>query len=147
LLARQVTCVTVLDISAAAIARAQARLGPAQSRVTWIQADVVDDWPVPVVDIWHDRAVFHFLTEADDRARYRARLRAGLRPGGSLIVAAFGPEGPPMCSGLPTVRYSPEALSIELGASYSLQEAVREMHQTPFGTSQEFWYSRFSYRA
>ena len=144
LLNQQVSCVSVLDISAAAIARAQVRLGPAHSKVTWIEADVVDDWPVPAVDIWHDRAVFHFLTDPDDREKYRAHLRAAVRPGGSVIMATFGPEGPQMCSGLPAMRYSPEALETELGAPFRLRETVREMHPTPFGTSQEFWYSRFA---
>jgi len=144
LLNQQVSCVSVVDISGAALARAQARLGPARARVNWIEADVTGDWPVPSVDIWHDRAVFHFLTAAEDRLRYRAHLRAGLRPGGSVIMATFGPEGPDMCSGLPTVRYSPQALAAELGASYALHETVREEHATPSGTTQEFWYSRLT---
>jgi hypothetical protein len=144
LLNQQVSCVSVLDISAAAIARAQVRLGPAHTQITWIEADVVGAWAVPAVDIWHDRAVFHFLTEADDREKYRAHVRAAVRRGGSVIMATFGPEGPQMCSGLPTMRYSPEALEAELGAPFRLRETVREMHSTPFGTRQEFWYSRFA---
>jgi hypothetical protein len=144
LLSRQVSCISVLDISAAAIAQAKARLGPAQTQVTWIEADVVGDWPVPAVDIWHDRAVFHFLTQADDREKYRAHLRAAVRRGGAVIMATFGPEGPRMCSGLPVMRYSPESLEGELGAGFRLRETVREMHPTPSGSSQEFWYSRFA---
>jgi len=112
--------------------------------VSWIEADVMDDWPVPSVNIWHDRAVFHFLTDANHRARYRERLREGLLPGGTLIVATFGPNGPDRCSGLPTIRYSPEALAAEFGAPFRLEESIRESHATPFGTTQEFWYSRFT---
>jgi SAM-dependent methyltransferase len=138
------TCVYVLDISAAALTRAQGRLGPRQHRVTWIEADVTGEWTIPSVDIWHDRAVFHFLTEAVDRERYRECLRQGLRPGGSVIMATFGPEGPTLCSGLPAMRYSAKALERELGEPFRLQERVRELHRTPFGTTQEFWYSRFT---
>lgn len=143
LLDRQVSCIAVLDISGAALARARARLGLAHTRVTWIEADVTEAWLVPEVDIWHDRAVFHFLTQAADRERYVARVRTGLRAGGSLIIATFGPDGPEECSGLPVMRYSPEALAVELGAQFHLQEAFRELHETPFGTTQVFWYSRF----
>ncbi len=142
LLSRASTCVKVLDISAAALARARDRLGADATRVDWIEADVTGEWAVPAVDIWHDRAVFHFLTSADDRARYRAHLRTSLRPGGSVIMATFGPEGPEMCSGLRTVRYSPQALAAELGEPFELRETVREVHETPLGSTQEFWYSR-----
>ena len=144
LLNQHVSCVSVLDISGAALARAQARLGPAHTQVTWIEADVTADWRVPSVDIWHDRAVFHVLTRADERQRYCANLSAALRLGGSVIMVTFGPDGPEMCSGLPTIRYSPQALAAELGAAYQLQETVREEHATPFGTVQEFWYSRLT---
>ena len=143
LLGRASTCVKVLDISGAALARSRARLGADASRVEWIEADVAGDWKVPSVDIWHDRAVFHFLTGVDDRARYRAHLRRALRPGGSVIMATFGPEGPRICSGLSVVRYSPEELAVELAEPFELRETVREMHPTPFGSTQEFWYSRF----
>lgn len=112
--------------------------------MTWIAADVTDHWPVPAVDIWHDRAVFHFLTDSVDRDRYREQLRRGLRRGGSLVIATFGPEGPEKCSGLPVRRYSPSALEAELGAPFRLQESVQEIHTTPFGTTQEFWYSRLT---
>jgi hypothetical protein len=97
------------------------------------------------VDIWHDRAVFHFLTDPVERGIYRDRVLQGLRVGGSLIVATFGLEGPPKCSGLPTVRYSPESLSQEFGSRFRLEEAIRERHQTPFGTTQDFSYSRLRF--
>jgi len=144
LLDRSVTCISVLDISAAALARAQQRLGPRQAQVRWIEADVTGEWTVPRVDIWHDRAVFHFLTDPEDRVRYRERLFQGLRPGGSAVIATFGLHGPLVCSGLPTVRYSPERLAAELGGAFRLRESVREVHPTPSGTTQEFWYCRFT---
>jgi len=144
LLDRAVTCICVLDISGAALARAKQRLGPRQDRVRWIEADVTGEWAVPRVDIWHDRGVFHFLTDAEDRARYRERLLQVLRPGGSVIIATFGPHGPVTCSGLATARYSPEQLAAELGGAFRLRNTVRELHSTPSGTMQEFWYCRFT---
>ena len=144
LLQRQVTCISVLDISGAALARAQRRVGPAGTCVRWIEADITGGWATPVVDMWHDRAVFHFLTTAHDRDRYRERIREAVRPGGSVIMATFGPSAPEMCSGLPVVRYSPEALATELRAPFRLEESVRELHTTPFGSTQEFWYSRLT---
>ena len=143
LLQREVGCVCVLDIAGAALDRVQSRLAHASNRVQWIEADVTGDWPVPPVDIWHDRAVFHFFTDPADRERYIARLRQAVKPSGAVIIATFAPDGPEKCSGLPVVRYSPEALEATLGAGFQLQEAVRESHATPFGTTQEFWYSRF----
>jgi SAM-dependent methyltransferase len=143
-LEKGVGCVYVLDISGAALARARARLGEHARRVTWLEADVTADWQVPSVDIWHDRAVFHFLTSAGDRARYIARLRTALRTGGSAIIATFAPDGPDRCSGLPCVRYSPDSLLRELGDEFRLDEWVRESHQTPSGIRQEFGYHRFT---
>ena len=145
LVAQGASCVTVLDISGAALERSRTRLGPKSSQVTWIEVDVTSEWPVPAVDVWHDRAVFHFLTEASDRATYRNRLEQGLRPGGSLIIGTFGMGGPQKCSGLPTVRYSPESLSHELGVRFRLEESTSELHQTPFGTTQDFCFSRFRF--
>jgi SAM-dependent methyltransferase len=143
-LSRGVGCVCVLDISAAALQKTRARLGENARRVNWIQADVARDWHVPLLDIWHDRAVFHFLTSAEDRARYVAHLRTALRPGGSAIIATFAQDGPEECSGLQCVRYSPDSLQRELGAGFRLDEWVRESHQTPFGTVQQFGYQRFT---
>lgn len=144
LLDRSVRCVTVLDISSAALARARERLGPRQTGVKWIEADVTGDWTTAPVDIWHDRAVFHFLTASADRHRYRTQLLRRVRREGSVIIATFGPKGPARCSGLPTMRYAPEDLETELGRQFHLRETVREAHSTPFGTTQEFWYSRFT---
>lgn len=144
---REVGCVCVLDISSAALGRAQARLAECARQVQWIDADVTGEWPIPSVNIWHDRAVFHFLTDPQDRLRYRQKLEKAVRPGGAVIIATFAPDGPEKCSGLSVVRYSPDALEAELGACFRLQEAVREPHLTPFGTTQEFWYCRFARRA
>ena len=143
ILSRGVRCVSVLDISEAALQRARERLGDPGRDVNWIAADVTGEWPVPRVDVWHDRAVFHFLTDADDRARYVSQLRASLRLGGVAIIATFAPDGPEKCSGLACVRYSPESLSVELGAGFRLEESVGESHSTPFGTVQQFSYQRF----
>ena len=143
-LLKGLSCVTVLDISGAALRRAQERLGDRARAVTWIEADVTGDWRVPLVDVWHDRAVFHFLTDADDRSRYVARLRRALRPGGSAIIATFAPDGPEQCSGLSCVRYSPDSLAQALGDEFRLDEWIRESHRTPVGTVQQFGYQRFT---
>ena len=95
------------------------------------------------MDIWHDRAVFHFLVEAEDRARYFAHLRDTLKPGGSAIIATFALDGPTTCSGLPVVRYSAQTLAAELGEEFQLAETRAWRHVTPRGTSQSFQYSRF----
>jgi SAM-dependent methyltransferase len=143
LVKRGLTCVTVLDISTAALERARIRLGTAADIPTWIAADVTGDWSVDPVDIWHDRAVFHFLTNADDRARYRTHLRAALKTGGTAIMATFALDGPEKCSGLPVARYSPDTLAAELGPDYQLIDALHHVHHTPSGATQSFQYSRF----
>ena len=143
LLSRNVSCISVLDISAAALARARTRLAPAHEQVSWIEADVMDDWPVPSVNIWHDRAVFHFLVEAKDRLRYLTHLRKTLKVHGGAIIATFAPDGPDKCSGLPVARYSPDALAAELGEEFTLLESRLHPHRTPSGTVQSFQYSRF----
>ena len=137
-------CVCVLDISAAALRKAHKRLGENARRVNWIEADVSGNWHVPLVDIWHDRAVFHFLTSPQDRARYVTHLRTALQPGGAAIIATFAQDGPEECSGLQCVRYSPDSLQRELGAGFRLDEWVRESHQTPSGIVQQFGYQRFT---
>jgi SAM-dependent methyltransferase len=143
LLAKGVGCVCVLDIAGEALTLAQARLGSDGGRVQWIVADVTEPWVAKPVDIWHDRAVFHFLTNASDRAGYLVQLRRHLKPGGTAIIATFGPDGPEKCSGLPVVRYTPEALAEELGHSFMLVESVPELHHTPHGKTQAFQYARF----
>jgi SAM-dependent methyltransferase len=141
LIARGVRCVTVLDISGAALERAQARLPDAP--VTWIEADVTGDWSAEPVDFWHDRAVFHFLTDAADRARYKEHLIKIVKPAGHAIIATFALDGPRKCSGLPVVRYSGETLAAELGPEFHLVETVHELHHTPGGAVQPFCWSRF----
>ena len=133
--------ITVLDISAAALGTAQERLGPRASEVTWLEADITTArLPHHSYDVWHDRAVFHFLTRAEDRRRYIQAVKDSVRPGGHVIVATFAPDGPLRCSGLDTVRYSPDALHSEFGGAFELIESLPETHHTPFGTDQKFIY-------
>ncbi len=143
LLALGLTCVAVLDVSGAALARARTRLGTAATTVRWIEADVTGDWAAPQVDIWHDRAVFHFLTTVEDRDRYRAHLRGTVKPGGVAIIATFAPDGPAKCSGLDVARYSPESLAHELGPDFTLVAARPHLHTTPGGSPQSFQYAAF----
>lgn len=143
LLDRGVTCVAVLDVSHAALSRARVRLGPLASVVHWIEADVVGEWRWKPVDIWHDRAAFHFLIAPEDRQKYRARLTEMVKPGGSVIIATFALEGPDKCSGLPVMRYSPDRLASELGDRFALVDSRAYVHTTPWGTTQAFQYSRF----
>jgi SAM-dependent methyltransferase len=132
---------TVLDLSAAALAAAQKRLGRLATRVQWLEADITTAvLPACAYDVWHDRAVFHFLTGAEQRTAYvRAVLRA-VRPGGHVIVATFADDGPEQCSGLPVRRYSPGELHAEFGQPFELLKHQREEHHTPFGTVQQFVY-------
>ena len=133
--------VTVLDLAPAALAIARQRLGPEARRVTWLAADALDaPFAAQTYAVWHDRAVFHFLTTPADRARYVAQTRRAVRPGGHVIVASFSPEGPPKCSGLEVMRYSPDAMHAEFGAGFHLLTSVREDHHTPGGAVQAFVY-------
>ncbi len=141
LLADGHTNIAVLDLAAAALDRAQVRLGASAATVSWLVADVLTfDFPEQSVDVWHDRAVFHFLTRAEDRERYIAQVRRALRPGGHLLVATFAEDGPTRCSGLPVERYSPEQLHSVFGPGFVLEESAREDHSTPSGAHQAFTY-------
>jgi SAM-dependent methyltransferase len=133
--------VTVMDLAPAALTRAQERLDERASQARWIVADALEA-PLPPAScaVWHDRAVFHFLTGARDRARYVAQVRRVVRPGGHVIVAGFGPEGPSRCSGLEVVRYDPHGLHAEFGSAFRLLDSTREDHRTPAGTVQPFVY-------
>lgn len=133
--------ITVLDLAGAALKTAQGRLGARAGAVTWLAGDVTRlELPVHAYDVWHDRAVFHFLTSAQEREAYvRAVLRA-VKPGGHVIVATFADDGPTQCSGLPVVRYSPGELHAQFGAPFALLRHDREVHHTPFGTTQQFIY-------
>lgn len=133
-----------LDISPAALSVAKARLGAGAERVQWLAVDVrTVSLDAHRFDLWHDRAVFHFLTRAEDRAAYVRLLTRVLKPGGHLIVAAFGPQGPSRCSGLEVIRYEPHALRAELGAAFTLVEHHTELHRTPAGALQQFSYCMF----
>ena len=146
LAARGLDCLAVLDVSGAALERARTRMGPTARIPVWIAADVTGDWTLKPMDIWHDRAVFHFLTTPEDRAHYKRHLLDTLKPGGAAIVATFGPDGPEKCSGLPAQRYSPEQLVAELGPRFELRDARTHVHTTPWGSPQSFQYSRLQRR-
>lgn len=133
--------VTVLDLSEAALSAARARLGARAEQVTWRTGDVTAvQLPRHGYDVWHDRAVFHFLVEPAERAAYVAAVLHAVKPGGSVIVATFAEDGPDHCSGLPVMRYTPQALHAEFGAPFSLVLQERETHHTPAGTVQQFIY-------
>jgi 2-polyprenyl-3-methyl-5-hydroxy-6-metoxy-1,4-benzoquinol methylase len=135
---------TVLDISQTAIAATKARLGTEAGGVEWITSDITRAaLPSGAYDVWHDRAVFHFLTAPEDRAAYVARVRQSLKRGGHLILATFGPDGPMKCSGLEVCRYDADSLRREFGEDFRLLESLTEVHHTPFGTMQQFLYCCF----
>lgn len=141
LLAHGYQNVSVLDISQTAIDVSRQRLGQAADKVTWLVADITQvELPEQHYDVWHDRAVFHFLTHPEQRAAYVRQVARAMKPGGNVIVATFGPEGPKMCSGLEIVRYDAESLHDQFGARFRLVESVTELHQTPFGATQQFLY-------
>ena len=132
---------TVLDLSESALAASRARLGERAQSVQWIAGDITRaDLQAARYDVWHDRAVFHFLTDPAERARYIAQVIKSVKPGGHVIVATFGPRGPLQCSGLDVVRYAPDALHAEFGAPFQLLGHETEIHHTPAGKEQEFVY-------
>lgn len=141
LVAEGYTDVTVIDLSPTALAVAKQRLGPHSSVVHWIEGDITRvESPIHHFDIWHDRAVFHFLTEPADRNAYVAQVMNSVRPGGHVIVATFAEDGPEKCSGLSVMRYQPESLHAEFGDAFRLVNHEKEAHHTPFGTVQQFIY-------
>ncbi len=135
--------VTVLDVSAAALEAAKARLGETAGKVCWIVADATEWAPQRTFDVWHDRAAFHFLVDLDDQAAYVDRLRKALRRGGHAIIATFAPDGPERCSGLPVARHDAESLGAALGPEFLLVESRRHDHRTPSGAVQRFQFSVF----
>lgn len=137
------TRLTALDISATALQRATERLGERARLVTWVEGDVTAMPPLGPFDVWHDRAVFHFLIESDQRRRYLQAVERQLAAGGQLIIATFALNGPPQCSGLPVQRYSPETLRREVGGRFELVEVREEAHRTPRHAIQQFLYARF----
>lgn len=133
--------VDVLDIAQQALAVAQHRLGKRSEQVNWLAGNVLEvDLPTHRYDVWHDRAVFHFLTDADDRQRYAQQVLRAVKPGGHVIMATFGADGPLQCSGLDVVRYDPEKLHGEFGDSFRLLDSQTVNHQTPAGKTQQFLY-------
>jgi 2-polyprenyl-3-methyl-5-hydroxy-6-metoxy-1,4-benzoquinol methylase len=137
LLARGYESITVLDISQTAIDANTKRLGKASERVHWLVADITKvDLEPSAYHVWHDRAVFHFLTSPSDRLAYVRQVTRTVKPGGSVIVSTFGMEGPTKSSGLEVVRYDAKSLHQEFGVHFRLLDSCKEMHRTPFGTVQ-----------
>ena len=132
---------TVVDVSEASLQVAQARLGERAAGVTWLMADVRRLRLPEEVDVWHDRAVFHFLTEEADRQAYRGAVLAALRVGGYVVIATFGPSGPQQCSGLDICRYDAKALASFFGLEFELVRSIEKEHVTPWGGAQQFTYA------
>lgn len=132
---------TVLDLSASALDAARQRLGAQENKVNWIEADITQiELPVKRYDIWHDRAVFHFLTTQKQRDAYVRTVFNSVKPGGHVIIATFAEDGPEQCSGLPVMRYRADDLHDEFGDAFTLLKHQKEAHQTPFGAVQQFVY-------
>jgi 2-polyprenyl-3-methyl-5-hydroxy-6-metoxy-1,4-benzoquinol methylase len=141
LLARGYRNLTILDVSQTALDVTRARTGEAGDRIEWICADVTQaDIPSHSFDVWHDRAVFHFLIAPEQRIAYVNLAARAVRPGGHVIVSTFGPEGPVRCSGLDVARYDADSLHHEFGKPFKLINSSKELHKTPFGTTQQFLY-------
>jgi len=138
---------TVLDLSSAALDVSRARLGARAATVRWCEADVTCFDPPRRYALWHDRALFHFLTDAGDRARYVATLRKALTPSGAAIIATFATDGPSRCSGLDVMRHDERSIGLELGPEFTLREIRRETHLTPWQSEQRFIYCRFQRQA
>jgi SAM-dependent methyltransferase len=141
LLLRGYKTLNVLDVSPTAIEVTKKRLGTAAKQVRWLVGDIVEIELEPhAYDLWHDRAVFHFLTTPERRLAYVRQVTRAVRPGGHVIISTFGPEGPTKCSGLDVMRYDAESLHGEFGGHFRLVESSKELHETPFGTTQQFLY-------
>ena len=141
LLLRGYKNLTILDVSPTAIEITKKRLGPTSEQVCWLIGDIIEIELEPYAyDVWHDRAVFHFLTTSERRLAYVRQVTRAVKPGGHVIISTFGPEGPIKCSGLEVMRYDAESLHDEFGGRFRLLESSKELHQTPFGTTQQFLY-------
>ena len=141
LLARGYENITVLDVSQTAIEVTKKRLGLVAEQIHWLVADITEAHLEPrAYDVWHDRAVFHFLTVSEHRAAYVRQVGHAVKPGGHVIISTFGPQGPTKCSSLDVVRYDTDSLHAQFGARFRLVESSKELHQTPFGTTQQFLY-------
>jgi 2-polyprenyl-3-methyl-5-hydroxy-6-metoxy-1,4-benzoquinol methylase len=136
--------IAVLDVSGAAIAIAKKRLGHDAGAITWITADITQArLPGGMYDVWHDRAVFHFLTGSADRRAYAEAARKSIKRDGHLVIATFAADGPTRCSGLDVVRYTADTLSREFASGFALEQEMHETHLTPGGTGQSFLYCLF----
>lgn len=132
---------TVLDLSEEALQAAQRRLDARAAKIAWLTGDVTTvQLPAAHYDVWHDRAVFHFLTESEQRRRYVENVQRAVKPGGHVIVATFGPQGPERCSGLEIVRYDAGGIHDQFGSRFEKVDSLREVHTTPWGSEQEFVY-------
>jgi len=140
------TNISVLDISSNALSHAKERLGARACAINWIVTDITSFKSTVKYSLWHDRAVFHFLTDNADRQAYVAALKGSLAPDGHVIIAAFGIGGPLKCSNLDIVQYDASRLCAELGTEFELVEEAAEHHGTPDGRQQKFGYFRFIYR-
>ena len=141
LLAHGYENLSVLDVSQTAIDVTKKRLGPAAETVNWLVGDITEvQLALNAYDVWHDRAVFHFLTSTEERAAYVRQVAHAVRPGGHVIISTFGPEGPTKCSGLDVERYDADSLHEQFGVRFRLLDSAKELHQTPFGTTQQFLY-------
>jgi trans-aconitate methyltransferase len=143
LLDRGFDSVGVLDVSEKALSTSRDRLGRRADQVEWYAEDVTRFRRSRHWALWHDRALFHFLTDESDRVAYKEALGRALSPGGYVIIAAFAPTGPSKCSGLDVVRYSAESLQKELGRGYVWLESLEDSHLTPSGGTQDFLFSLF----
>jgi 2-polyprenyl-3-methyl-5-hydroxy-6-metoxy-1,4-benzoquinol methylase len=133
--------IDILDISKEALEVAQQRLGEQQHHINWHSANILEaELATHQYDLWHDRAVFHFLTDKKDRKNYVQQVIKALKPGGKVIISTFGPDGPLKCSGLPIVRYDHQSLHNEFGTAFNLLEHGKEDHLTPDGSVQKFIY-------
>ncbi|MFC5860852.1 class I SAM-dependent methyltransferase [Acidicapsa dinghuensis] len=136
---------TVLDVSCDALWQSQERMGSAAREIWWVAADITQvELPEVAFDVWHDRAVFHFLTEQADKAAYRERVAKALKPRGQVVLATFSMNGPQSCSGLPVCRYDAESMAREFAPEFRVVETEMIEHRTPDGGGQEFLYTRFA---
>lgn len=135
------TNISIMDLSNAALKRSQAHLGKNALKINWIEANILEyDLPSYAYDIWHDRAVFHFLTTKNQRDVYIKKVSSALKPGGHIVIATFAEDGPKQCSGLPVMRYNVEQLQQQFGESFRLMQNLQESHITPDGIEQKFIY-------
>jgi len=136
--------ITVLDLSEKALSTIKARLGKRTDLISWLEGDITEvDLPMNHYELWHDRAVFHFLIAPEQQRKYRDNLLKALRQGGHLIIGTFAPEAPPKCSGLPVQRYTPDQIEHILGEEFELKRSHKELHVTPSGVEQMYLYCHF----